>query len=89
MAQQEEGQAGPLFYDETIQGVNIPGNQGKAVMVGAVPQEPSKGGIVYLGVRRAAVPPEVHGPYLYAFGVKPAGKPFITKGMLRHAVDNL
>jgi hypothetical protein len=33
-----------------------------------------------------AVAPEIHGPYLYAFGVKPAGQPLIAEGMLRHAM---
>jgi hypothetical protein len=89
MAQQKEGQAGPFFHYELIQGVNIPGNQGKTAMIGAVPQKPPQTGIVYLGIRREAVAPEIHGPYLDTFGVKSAGKPFVAEGMFRHAVYNL
>jgi hypothetical protein len=48
MAQQEEGKPRPFFQNPVVQGIDVPGYQGKAVMIGAVPPEPPGAGIVYL-----------------------------------------
>jgi hypothetical protein len=89
MTHEEEGDAGPLFPNKPVKDINVLGYQGKAFVIGAVPPKPAPTGIVYAGIGRMPVAPEIQSPYLDAFGTEPAGKPFIAKGMFRHTMYEL
>jgi hypothetical protein len=89
MAHEKKGNPGTFFSYGPVDNVDVRGYPVKAVPISAVPEKAALTGIVRTLQGGSAVTPLIRRPDLYPCLVEPPGKPFITEGVFRHAVNNM
>jgi hypothetical protein len=74
MAHKEKGNSRTLFHNGPVEDINIRGNPGKPIPIGAMAQKPAFGGMIFFA-GGLSVAPLIRGPDFNAFRPQAPGEP--------------